>query len=171
MPALLFALLLLTSPAVAGDWDFAAGPTREDGTAVELARSTRHWQVAFGYVSEQQVLVRTLQDFCGVGPGGPGCTTVVNVGTRDVEPYGYLSVQRRLTLRDGARLRPTFGLGLVLNSDTNPYVSSAMTFSLSAGLRLNERWALEVRHFSNADLQGPNLGQDMLLLRARFGNP
>ena len=60
--------------------------------------------------------------------------------------------------------------GVVANSDTNPYVSSALTFSLSAGLRVSERWTLEWRHFSNAGLEQPNLGQDILLFRADFGN-
>jgi hypothetical protein len=48
-------------------------------------------------------------------------------------------------------------------------VSSTAAFSLSAGLRIGQRWTLEWRHFSNAGLNQPNLGQDILLLRGRFG--
>jgi hypothetical protein len=48
-------------------------------------------------------------------------------------------------------------------------VSSGAAFSLSGGLRMGKRWTLEWRHFSNAGLVQPNLGQDILLLRGRFG--
>lgn len=168
VPPLLLALSLTASNAMAATWQLAAGPTRSDGSALELARSTARWETALGYVSEQEVNVRTLQDTCTAGAAGPECVTVASTARRPVASYGYLSVQRRFQFRDGASLRPILGIGLVANSDTNPYVSSALTFSLSAGLRLGDRWSLEWRHFSNAGLEQPNLGQDILLLRATF---
>lgn len=165
----LFALLLGAPPASAATWQVAAGPTRSDGSALEIARSTSRWETALGYVSEQEVDVRTLQDTCTAGAAGPECTTLASTAERPVASYGYLSVQRRFRFRQGETLQPVLGIGVVANSDTNAYVSSAVTFSLSAGLRLGSRWTLEWRHFSNAGLAQPNLGQDILLVRGRFG--
>lgn len=168
-PALLLASLLSPAAALAATWQVAAGPTRSDGSALELARSTAHWETALGFVSEQEVNVRTLQDTCTAGAAGPECITLASTADRPVASYGYLSVQRKFRFREGAALQPVIGVGVVANSDTNPYVSSAVTFSLSAGLRLGKRWTLEWRHFSNAGLEQPNLGQDILLLRGTFG--
>jgi hypothetical protein len=175
-PACLSAVLLLAAaPAVATDWLrgaewlVAAGPTRSDGYALEVARSTTHWEVALGWVGEQRVNVRTEQDTCYAQPVGlPVCETLTSRTERRVPGYGYLSAQRRFTFRSDGWLKPVLGAGLVASTDTNPYVSSHVTFSLSAGMRFGERWLLEWRHFSNADLRGPNLGQDMLLLRGRW---
>lgn len=168
-------LLLAAAPAIArdwlggADWLVAAGPTRSDGYALEIARSTARWEVAIGWVGEQQVNVRTEQDTCYAQPAGvPLCETLTSTAKRDVPGYGYLSAQRRFTFRGDKWLKPVFGTGLVASTDTNPYVSSHVTFSLSAGLRLGDRWLLEWRHFSNAGLEQPNLGQDMLLLRGRW---
>lgn len=164
-PLLLLPLLFCASAATAATWQVAAGPTRSDGSAVEISRSTPHWETALGYVTDQQVSVRTLQDTCTAGAAGPECVTLSQTAERPVDSYGYLSVQRKFAFGDDATLRPVLGLGVVANSHTNPYVSSAVTFSLSAGLRLGGRWSLEWRHFSNAGADQPNLGQDMLLLR------
>lgn len=158
--------LLATSHAAT--WQIAAGPTRSDGGAVEIARSTAHWELALGYVADQQVRVRTVQDTCTAGPAGPECVTLTASAERPVDSYGYFSVQRKFAFKDDATLQPILGLGVVANSHTNPYVSSAVTFSLSAGLRLGDRWSLEWRHFSNGGVVQPNLGQDMLLLHAAF---
>jgi len=169
-PALLLpALLLGAGPAIAASWQVAAGPTRSEGSALEIARSTARWETALGYVSVQEVTVRTLQDTCLAGSGGPVCLTAVSSAERPVASYGYLSLQRKFRFRPGQVLQPVLGVGLVANSDTNAYVSSTLTFSLSAGLRLGDRWSLEWRHFSNAGLEQPNLGQDILLVRAQFG--
>jgi hypothetical protein len=168
-------LLVAAAPAVAADWltaaDWlvAAGPTRTDGYALELARSTPRWEVAIGYVGEQQVNVKTLQDTCYAQVvGAPRCETDVSVAKRAVDGYGYLSAQRRFTFRGDAWLKPVLGVGAVASTDTNPYVSSTLTFSLSAGLKFGERYLLEWRHFSNAGIVQPNLGQDILLLRGRW---
>ncbi len=167
---LLLVLFLSATDAVAATWQIAAGPTRSDGSALEIARTAARWEAALGYVSEQEVDVRTLQDTCTAGAAGPECVTLTSTAERPVASYGYLSLQRKFLFREGATLQPTLGIGIVANSDANPYVSSALTFSLSAGLRVSERWTLEWRHFSNAGLEEPNLGQDILLFRANFGS-
>ena len=167
-PAALLAALL-SAPADAATWQLAAGPTRYEGGALEVSRATRRWETAFGYVSSQQVDVTVAQDTCAAGPTGPACTTNTWSERRPVDGYGYLSLQRRFEFRRHGVLQPLAGAGFVVNSDTNPYVSSAVTFSLSAGLRLGPRWTLEWRHFSNAGLAQPNLGQDLLLIRSDFG--
>jgi hypothetical protein len=166
--SLLVIWLGLIPSAQAATWQLAAGPTRHAGSAIEIARSTHRWETALGYISDQQVSVHTLQDVCTAGASGPECVTVSSTAERNVAGYGYLSVQRRFLFRSDASLQPILGIGAVANSDTNPYVSSTLTFSLSAGLKLNKRWSLEWRHFSNAGLVQPNLGQDMLLLRGGF---
>lgn len=166
---LLIVLVLGTTDALAATWQIAAGPTRSDGSALEIARTAARWEAAVGYVSEQEVSVRTLQDTCTAGAAGPECVTLASTSERPVAGYGYLSLQRKFLFREGATLQPSLGIGIVASSDANPYVSSALTFSLSAGLRVSERWTLEWRHFSNAGLEQPNLGQDILLFRATFG--
>ncbi|MDH4023371.1 MAG: acyloxyacyl hydrolase [Gammaproteobacteria bacterium] len=167
----LVVLGLVTSiePVAAATWQLSAGPTDSNGSALEIARSTPRWEAALGFVSAQQVDIRTEQDLCIATATGPDCVTLKGTNERGVDNYGYVSVQRRFALRPYAQLQPVFGLGVVANSDTNPYVSSAVAFSVSTGLRLGPRWTLEWRHFSNAGLAQPNLGQDILLLRGRFG--
>ena len=155
----------------AATWQLAAGPTRSEGSAVEISRSTVRWETAVGYVTDQDVNIHTLQDTCMAGIAGPECVTLSATVRRSVDGYGYLSVQRRFAFRPDATLKPILGFGVVANTDTNPYVSSPVTFSLSAGMRLGRRWSLEWRHFSNAGLKQPNLGEDMLLLRATFRGP
>jgi len=166
-----FVLGLVTSieSATATTWQLAAGPTDSNGSALEIARSTPRWEAALGFVTEQQVDVRTEQDLCIATATGPDCVTLKGTAERGVDNYGYLSVQRRFAFRPYAQLQPILGLGVVANSETNPYVSSSVAFSVSTGLRLGPRWTLEWRHFSNAGLARPNLGQDILLLRGRFG--
>ncbi len=165
----ILALLAVFDPAAAATWQLAAGTTDSHGTALEIARATPRWETALGYVTKQRVDIRTEQDVCTATATGPDCFTRKGTAERRVDGYGYLSVQRRFAFRPEERLQPIIGLGIVANSDTNPYVSSTVAFSLSAGLRIGERWTLEWRHFSNAGLAQPNLGQDILLLRGRFG--
>ncbi|MEZ5565296.1 MAG: acyloxyacyl hydrolase [Gammaproteobacteria bacterium] len=113
--------------------------------------------------------MNTVQEICIARATGPDCVDQTGTAARTVTRYGYLSLQRRFTFGSNPRLQPVFGIGAVANSDTNPYVSSPLTFSLSLGLRLGRQWSVEWRHFSNAGLAPPNLGQAMQLLRARFG--
>jgi len=163
------ALLTVLHPAAAATWQLSAGPTDSDGSALEIAGAVPRWEVALGYVSVQRVAIRTEQDVCYARATGPECIILKDTDERDVNDYGYLSVQRRFAFRQDAQLQPILGLGVMASSDTNPYVSSNFAFSLSAGLRLGSRWTLEWRHFSNAGLAKPNLGQDIMLLRGQFG--
>ncbi|MDP2326078.1 MAG: acyloxyacyl hydrolase [Gammaproteobacteria bacterium] len=161
--------LLTVMDSAAATWQLAAGPTRSEGNALEVARTTARWEMALGYVSEQRVNVRTEQDVCAATATGPDCVTLREMVEDHVDGFGYVSVQRRFAFRPDAWLQPILGLGVMGSTDTNPYVSSGAALSLSAGLRLGKRWTLEWRHFSNAGLTQPNLGQDILLLRGRFG--
>ena len=160
---------VLARDAAAADWLLSAGATREEGGALELSRRSRDWELALGYVTEQTLLVNYITPICPYEGAPPdACTSDVTRGHGSVDPYAYFSVQRRFEFRRGAHLRPLAGLGLVAQSDTNPYVSSPVNLSLSLGLAVGKRVSLEWRHFSNAGTEGPNLGQDTMLLRWRF---
>lgn len=170
--AVIACLLLLAAPArdgAAATWQIAGGATLEEGGAVEIARRSRGWEIALGYLGEQRVDVRYLTPVCPwQGAPREACTTRTRDAREPVEPYAYLSVQRRFEFREGAWLRPVAGVGLVGQTDTNEYVSTPVNFSLSLGLGLGRQLALEWRHFSNADASGLNLGQDTVLLRWQF---
>ena len=60
------------------------------------------------------------------------------------------------------------GLGLAAYTDNNPLVSSPLGFSLSAGMNIGERFGFQWRHFSNAGIEQPNMGQDVLLASWRL---
>lgn len=152
--------------ARAATWQLSAGPTLYDGGAVEVSRRSGRWEVALGYVGEQSVLVRHVTPICPwAGAPAAACSEDVRRADESVDPFGYLSVQRRFEFAGWRGLRPVFGLGLVTQTGTNAYVSSAVNFSLAAGLEFSERLSLQWRHFSNAGLDGPNLGQDLIQLR------
>ncbi len=63
--------LALPTTSQAATWQLAAGPTRSDGSALEISRATTRWETALGYVSAQQVNGRLLQDTCTAGSAGP----------------------------------------------------------------------------------------------------
>ncbi len=165
----LLVLLLATAPTMAAEWQLSAGATLEEGAAIELSRESRGWEVALGLVTRQQVLVNYITPICPY-EGAPGdlCSRDVRQAQESVSPFSYLALQRRFELREGARFRPRVGIGLMGTSETNEYVSTPVNFSLSAGFALGDSLSVEWRHFSNADADGPNLGQDALLLRWRF---
>ncbi len=160
---------LLATPAMAAEWHFSAGATLEEGGALEVSRESRGWEAALGVVTRQEVLINTITPMCPY-EGAPSefCTRDVHSAREPVAPFAYLSLQRRFEFREGARFRPRVGIGLMGVSDTNEYVSTLVNFSLSAGFAFGEQLSVEWRHFSNADADGPNLGQDAVLLRWRF---
>jgi hypothetical protein len=164
-----FLLALAAADGRAATWQLSGGATLEEGGAIEIARRSRDWEFALGYLSEQRLEVRYVTPVCP-WDGAPreACTTRTRDGRAPVDPYAYFSVQRRFEFRDGARLRPVAGIGLVGQTDTNAYVSTPVNFSLSLGLGFGEQFVLEWRHFSNADASGENLGQDTVLLRWQF---
>lgn len=162
-------MILVADSEAAASWQYAAGATLEDGGAVEVSGRAVDWELAAGYVSEQRVRVNYITPQCPyAGAPADSCMNSEKHVQEAVSPYAYLSLQRRFEFRQGAYLRPQAGLGVVAQSDTNEYVSSPVNFSLSLGLAFGDIMALEWRHFSNAGTQGPNLGQDTLLLRFRF---
>ena len=162
-------MVLAADSAVAASWQYAAGATLEEGGAVEMSGRARDWELAAGYVSEQHARVNYITPQCPyAGAPAEACVNSVKQVHRAVSPYGYLSLQRRFEFLQGAYLRPQAGFGVVAQSDTNEYVSSPVNFSLSLGLAFGDLMSLEWRHFSNAGTQGPNLGQDTLLLRFSF---
>ena len=167
--AVLMVMPLLAGSAAAATWQLAGGATLEEGSALEIAGRTLDWELAAGYVTEQRVRVNYITPHCP-SPGAPAaaCATSVVQLQEPVSPFAYLSLQRRFEFLPDAYLRPQAGLGLVAQSDTNEYVSSPVNFSLSLDLAVGDVVGLEWRHFSNADTEGPNLGQDTLLLRWRF---
>jgi hypothetical protein len=166
---MLAAALLLADGARAAEWQLSGGPTLEEGGTLELARHSRGWELALGVVSRQRVRINYISPDCPY-EGAPTdiCGVQVRRTMEEVSPYAYFSVQRRFAFRDGRRVRPLLGIGLVGTTDTNEYVSTPLNLSLSAGLALGQQLSLEWRHFSNADVQRPNLGQDAVLLRWRF---
>ena len=173
LPAVAIGMLMmsvvLARNAAAANWLLSAGATLEEGSAVELSRRSQDWELALGYVTEQTVRINYITPTCPYEGAPPdSCTTDVRRAHGPVDPFAYFSVQRRFEFRTGARLRPLAGLGLVAQTDTNPYVSTPVNFSLSLGLAVGERVSLEWRHFSNGGTDGPNLGQDTLLLRWRL---
>jgi hypothetical protein len=60
--------------------------------------------MALGYVSGQRVTVRTEQDVCAATASGPECITLRESVERNVDGFGYLSVQRRFVFRPDAWL-------------------------------------------------------------------
>ncbi len=167
--AIVLLMPVVACGAPATTWQMAAGATLEEGNAMEVSGRTRDWELAAGYVTEQQVRVNYITPQCpGAGAPDAACTTSVAPVQESVSPFVYLSLQRRFEFLAGAYLRPQAGLGLVVQSDTNEYVSSPVNFSLSIGLAIGDLMALEWRHFSNGGTVGPNLGQDALLLRWQF---
>jgi hypothetical protein len=151
------------------NWQLAAGATLEEGGAIELARRSPRWEVALGWVSEQSVLIHYISFACPYAGAPPeSCTQQVRDAHEAVDPYAYVSIQRRFEFRRSEWLRPTLGLGLVGQSDTNEYVTTPVNISLSAGLSLGRVFGIEWRHFSNGGAEKPNLGQDTLLLRWQF---
>jgi hypothetical protein len=167
--ACLILLAAVARDGAAATWQFSGGATLEEGGALEVARRSRGWELALGWVGEQRLEVRYLTPVCPwEGAPREACSTRVRDGQQPVDPYAYISAQRRFEFRSGRWLRPVAGIGLVAQTDTNAYVSTPLNFSLSLGLGLGERFGLEWRHFSNADTSGLNLGQDTVLLRWQF---
>lgn len=160
--------LVSSTVATADGWRVSGGLTANEGAAVEGAYQQGPWEVALGYAGSQEVDVNVLSDSCRIAGSQVECGVIKERVRRDVDEYLYLSVQRLFELRRGRGLRPVFGLGAVAQSDTNAYVSSYLNFSLSVGLNVGERVVVQWRHFSNADLDEPNLGQDIVLLSWRL---
>ncbi len=98
-----------------------------------------------------------------------------------IEPYAGIAASRLWTFREGQRVSPYLGVGVMLKEaqrchfdgdlDCNRIVPLPFCFLTSAGVRLGDV-VLTLNHCSNAGLDhGPeakNLGQDFLRAEVRF---
>lgn len=141
----------------------SVGVTRYVSQTLELAYALGKWDLAAGYVGSQTLDARLHTQTCKNPAEQPPCDEVILDGKLDLKPYYYASFQRIFKFRSGQAVRPFAGAGLAAHTQTNPLVSSPFGFSLSVGMSIGERFALQWRHFSNAGLEQPNLGQDILL--------
>ena len=146
----------------------SAGITRHAAQTLELAYAIKKWDIALGYITSQTVDARIHTDTCKDPSLQPPCDHIVLPGKMDLSPYFYASLQRIHEFRRDRAVRPFAGLGVAAYSDTNPLVSSPLGFSLSAGMNIGEHFGLQWRHFSNAGIQQPNIGQDVLLASWRL---
>lgn len=142
----------------------AVGVTRYSSETLELAYSVRKkWDIALGYIGSQTLDARVHTNMCKDPSQRPPCDHIVLAGEMGLNSYFYASFQRIHEFRRDRTIRPFAGLGLAAYTDTNPLVSSPLGFSLSAGMYIGEHFGLQWRHFSNAGIEQPNMGQDVLL--------
>ena len=147
----------------------SVGVTRYSSETLELAYSVRKkWDIALGYIGSQTLDANVHTNICKDRSLRPPCDHIVLPGKMELDSYFYASVQRIHEFRRDRTLRPFAGLGLAAYTDNNPLVSSPLGFSLSAGMNIGERFGFQWRHFSNAGIEQPNMGQDMLLARWRL---
>lgn len=123
------------------------GPTflsAEPGEGVFLLISERFekYSIGVGYTSEQ---------YCH-------CTWAT-----DLEQNIFVQGQRHVSLG-----RIDMGLGMAYWQNTNRALGKKMTFSLSIGTRISDRFGVHFRHYSNAGSGTPNLGQDAVVLSYTF---
>lgn len=75
----------------------------------------------------------------------------------------FLAISKRLTWRGW------FVQGGIAWTDSDTEVlSRRWQFMTGGGYRFNERWALSLRHLSNANTGGRNRGENLLMLQYRF---
>jgi len=146
----------------------SVGITRQNAETLELAYGIKKWDLALGYIGSQIIDARVHTNICKDPGLQPPCDHIVLDGEMELNPYYYASLQRIHEFRRGRAVRPFAGLGVAAYSGTNPLVSSPLGFSLSAGMTIGERFGLQWRHFSNAGIQQPNIGQDVLLASWRL---
>ena len=61
------------------------------------------------------------------------------------------------------------GIGMAYFNRVPDLLGSNLNFSLLVGYRFNERWAVNVRHWSNAGTTDTNTGLDVITVSYRFG--
>jgi hypothetical protein len=91
---------------------------------------------------------------CGLVLTGPRDTRTGIMGVRCevVEGLGRLDV----------------GIGAVYFNKTDELNGSQLNYSLLLRYNITDRWAVSVRHFSNAGTTKPNTGRDLVLISYRF---
>lgn len=155
---LTLALLLAASPidaacrlglGIANADSFYAIARESVGTAeASCTFHVEQWEAAVGYIGEQG-----RDDYA------------------NVEPYGYALVARRF--RWGPpKLGLFWSLGAMARTDQSDYIDdilpSTVNFALSAGFDAGA-WRVEYRHYSNAGLEQPNRGQNLLVISRALG--
>jgi hypothetical protein len=160
--------VLLCPSVYAEGMRLSVGVTRYASETLELAYGIKKWDLALGYVGSQTLDARIHTDICKDPALQPPCDPVVLDGEMELDPYYYASVQRIHQFRRDRTVRPFAGIGIAAYTDTNPLISSPLGFSLSAGMEFGQRFAVQWRHFSNAGMEQPNMGQDMLLASWRL---
>lgn len=86
---------------------------------------------------------------------------------RNPDDRGVMGVQAQYI--DGFG-RFDIGLGVAYFNRVPDLLGSQLNFSLMLGYWISERWALNLRHFSNAGTTESNTGIDLLLASYRFGD-
>ena len=89
----------------------------------------------------------------------------------DVRENLYVSIQRRMSFTiDGCPDWDciSIGLGVAYFNGTNRALGSNFNVALSVEVRPDKRWSVNLRHYSNAGSDIPNMGQDMITLGYTF---
>lgn len=125
---------------------FLSGEFAEGATLMVEERRGR-WGCGMTYITEQRVRPR-------------------NDPPQDLKPNLGIHCLRYATLGD--RDQWEFGVGPAYWNSTNRALGSKFNAGLSVAYKFNEKWALRVRHYSNAGSASPNMGQDILTLAYSF---
>ena len=154
----LILLALLASPAEAAcrlgigaanaDSFYALSAESVGTVEAQCTFHVEQWQAAAGYIGEQ------------------GRDEYANV-----EPFGYALVARQFRLYRGTTSGPFASVGLMARTRSD-YIEDILpswwNFALSAGFDAG-KWRVEYRHYSNAGLEQPNRGQNLLIISRAIG--
>ena len=147
-PLALLLPCLLSAPAFAG-WEVGGGYADEVFSESSVTAHVAYAWPAFERY-EQAVTLGFIADR--------------STRTRDISPDVLVLLH---TLRIPWRSF-YFGLGAGLVSDKSDVLSSTFQFTQAIGWRFSPNWQLEVRHISNAGIEGRNIGENLLTLSYRF---
>ena len=114
------------------------------GVALILGQEFGRWELSGGYVSYQICRCNYPED---------------------LEPNIFVQGQRVVELGPTA-----LGIGMAYFQNTNRALGKNLTWSLMMQWNVNDRLALQFRHWSNAGSGKPNLGQDLISIAYRFGD-
>jgi len=117
------------------------------GGMLLLTERQGKWSFGGGYVSEQ---------YADLSP------CVWSKCTWDIEPNLFFQVQRIVDYKNWE-----LGVGPAYFQNTNRALGKNLTWTLSLGYK-GDRWALRLRHYSNAGSGVPNMGQDALTIGYSF---
>lgn len=123
---------------------FASGES-SDAAALVVGERFGNYTFSLGVMDKQSINTRTTQ----------------NIKTRQ---NGFFEAMR--VTRPFSKLE--VGLGGAYFMNTNRALSSNLNFALMVRYELSDKFSLQLRHWSNAGTNTPNLGQDMITLRYTF---